>query len=63
MEKPLHTKTLTLTCDVEIIVPPNFETLSLDEKVEIVKHNLENELIASYEISYVPDNLEMQIED
>jgi len=55
MDKPLHTTTLQLSCDVEIIVPPNFETLPNEDKIRIVYESLKNEYIKSVEICYIDE--------
>lgn len=55
MENPLHTTTLQLQCDVEIIVPPNFQQLSNDDKIEILKQSILNNYIKNVEIAYIDE--------
>lgn len=52
MENPLHTTTLQLACDVEIIVPHNFEQLPIEQKIDIINQNIANQYIKSFEICY-----------
>jgi hypothetical protein len=55
MNQQLHTTTIQMACDVEIIVPQNFDDSSHEEKVKIVTQNILNNYITNYEICYIDE--------